>query len=341
VGIAAVMACLAFLPEDEPHTGKARSVDWAGIALLTLGLGALQTVLEEGQSDDWFQSTFIVVFTVLAVVGLVLFVWRELTAEDPVVDLRVLRHRSLWAGSILSVSVGMALYGTLFAVPIFAQTVLRYTSQQTGMLLLPQALASAFTMPLAAKAVAKYDPRLLLVFGASILLGALFWLTKLSPLTGESDLTTPLMIRSFGTVFMFLPLNMATLSPLPKEDISKGSGFFSLTRQLGGSIGVALLATLLANRQAFHRAVLVEKVAADAPQTLERVRMLTGAMMARGFEPHAAHAKALALLDGSVSLQALVLSFNDTFWATALMILVTLPLVLLLGKGGAKVEMGH
>jgi DHA2 family multidrug resistance protein len=110
---------------------------------------------------------------------------------------------------------------------------------------------------------------------------------------------------------------------------------------MGGSIGVALLATLLADRQAFHRAVLVEKVAADAPQTLERMRMLTGAMMARGFEPHAAHAKALALLDGSVSLQALVLSFGDTFWATALMILGTLPLVLLLGKGGAKVEMGH
>jgi MFS transporter, DHA2 family, multidrug resistance protein len=341
VGIAAVFMCLAFLPDDPEEKVTGRQIDWAGIALLTVGLGALQTVLEEGQSDDWFQSDFITTGTVIAVVGLVLFVWRELTAEDPVVDLRVLRHRSLWAGSILSVSVGMALYGTLFAVPIFAQTVLRYTSQQTGMLLLPQAIASAFTMPLAAKAIGKYDPRVLLLIGATILLGALYWLTKLSPLTGEDDLTMPLMVRSFGTVFMFLPLNMATLSPLPREDISKGSGFFSLTRQLGGSIGVALLATLLANRQAFHRAVLVEKVAVDAPHTLDRLRMLTGAMMAKGFDPKAAHDKAVAILDGMVSLQAVVLSFGDTFWATGLIILVTLPLVLLLGKGGAKVEMGH
>jgi DHA2 family multidrug resistance protein len=209
------------------------------------------------------------------------------------------------------------------------------------MLLLPQALASAFTRPLAAKAVAKYDPRVLLVFGASILLGALFWLTKLSPLTGESDLTTPLMIRSFGTVFMFLPLNMATLSPLPREDVSKGSGFFSLTRQLGGSIGVALLATLLADRQAFHRAVLVEKVTANAPYTLDRVRMYTGFMLSKGFDLKDAHDKAVALLDGSVNLQALVLSFGDTFWATGAIIFLTLPLVLLLGKGGGKAEMGH
>ncbi len=341
VGIAAVMMCLTYLPEDVKHAKSTDGIDWTGIILLTVGLGSLQTVLEEGQSEDWFDSGFIVVFSVFAVVGLVCFVWRELTAEAPIVDLRVLRHRSLWAGSILSICVGMALYGTLFSVPIFAQSVLHYTSQQTGMLLLPSAIASAFTMPLAAKALGLADPRKLLVGGALVLLGALFWLTKLSPLTGENDLAFPLMVRSFGTVFMFLPLNMATLAPIPREDISKASGFFSLTRQMGGSIGVALLATLLANRQAFHRAVLVEKLPIDAPGTLERIRMLTGAMMARGFDAHAAHDKAMALLDGSVSVQAAVLSFCDTFWATGALIVCTLPLVLVLGKGGGKVEMGH
>jgi DHA2 family multidrug resistance protein len=298
-------------------------------------------VLEEGQSEDWFQSRFILVFSVLAAGGLVAFVWRELTAEHPIVDLRVLRHRTLWAGSILSVTVGMALYGTLFAVPIFAQSILRYTSQQTGMLLLPSALASAFAMPIAAKLVDRFDPRVLLVIGACILLFALSWLTKLSPQTGEADLAVPLIVRSFGTVLMFLPLNMATLGPIPKKDISKASGFFSLTRQMGGSVGVALLATLLADRTAFHRAVLVEKLPASAPATLERLRLLTAAMASKGFDPKAAHDKAMALLDGSVSLQAAVMSFCDTFWATGALIVVTLPLVLLLGKGGGKVEMGH
>jgi len=342
VGIAAVFLCLAYLPEDPPrHGGDGTGVDWAGIGLLTVGLGSLQTVLEEGQSEDWFSSPFIVVFTILAVVGLVCFVWRELTAAHPIVDLRVLRYRSLWAGSILSVVVGMALYGTLFSVPIFAQSVLHYTSQQTGMLLLPSALASAFMMPIAAKLLGIFDPRPLLTFGSCIMLAALFWLTKLSPLTGETDLATPLIIRSFGTVLMFLPLNMATLGPVPRSEISKASGVFSLTRQLGGSIGVALLATLLADRQAFHRAVLVEKLPAYAPATLERVRMLTAAMMSKGFDAAGAHDKAMALLDGSVSLQAAVMSFGDTFWATGLLIVLTMPLVFLLGKASGKVEMGH
>jgi DHA2 family multidrug resistance protein len=341
VGIAAVILCLTFLAEDVKHAKAPGGIDWAGIGLLTVGLGALQTVLEEGQSEDWFDSRFITVFFVFAVVGLVCFVWRELTADHPVVDLRVLRHRSLWAGSILSVIVGMALYGTLFSVPIFAQSMLHYTSQQTGMLLLPSAIASAVAMPIAAKLLGIFDPRKLLVVGAGILLVALSWLTKLSPLTGEADLATPLIIRSFGTVLMFLPLNMATLSPIPKKEIAGATGFFSLTRQMGGSIGVALLATLLADRQAFHRAVLVEKLPASAPQTIERLRMLTGAMVSKGFDLHAAHDKAVALLDGSVSMQAAVMSFADTFWAVGALIVLTLPLVLLLGKGDAKVEMGH
>jgi DHA2 family multidrug resistance protein len=341
VGIAAVLMCLTFLPEDGKHDRSGLKVDWAGVGFLTLGLGAMQTVLEEGQSEDWFDSRFIITFAVLAVIGVTCFVWRELTAAQPIVDLRVLRHRSLWAGSVLSIVTGIALYGTLFCVPIFAQSILHYTSQQTGMMLLPSALASAFMMPIGAKLTSKFDARALLVVGSLILLTALLWLTRLSPMTGEEDLALPLIVRSFGTVLMFLPLTMATLGPIPKQDISKASGFFSLTRQLGGSIGVAILATLLSNRQAFHRAVLVEKLPAASPAVLERVRMFTGAMLAKGFDPKEAHDKALALLDGSVSLQAAVMAFGDTFWVTGAIIVITLPLVLLLGKGGGKVEMGH
>src|SRR6185437_13608350 len=161
VGIAAVLMCLAFLPENEKRdeSKPLPAIDWLGIGLLTAGLGALQTVLEEGQQDDWFESPFINTFTVIAVLSLALFVWRELTASAPVVDLRVLRYRSLWAGSILSVVVGMALYGALFAVPIFAQSVMHYTAQQTGVLLLPGALASAVAFPLAARLISKLDPR--------------------------------------------------------------------------------------------------------------------------------------------------------------------------------------
>ena len=333
VGIAAVMMCLAYLPEDVPEAQRNHgSIDWTSIALLAAGLGCLQTVLEEGQSEDWFDSPFIASFSVISVVSLVVFVWRQLKASHPVVDLRVLRHRSLWAGSILSVIVGMGLYGALFSVPIFAQSMLHFTSQQTGMMLLPGALASAFAMPIVAKLLGKFDPRFLLVCGALIIVTALLQLGRLSPQTGEGDLFGPLMIRAFGTVLMFLPLNMATLGPLPKEDIGAASGFFSLTRQLGGSIGVAILTTILAQRQTYHRMMLVAHVGASDQDVIERVRMLAGGFIAKGYDAVTANALALKIIDGSVSAQAAVMSFGDTFWITAVLFVCSLPLVLLLGK---------
>jgi DHA2 family multidrug resistance protein len=343
VGILAVIMCVLYLPNDDRSTARTGGVDWISILLLVAGLGALQTVLEEGQSEDWFQSGFIVAFSVIAVVGLVGFVVRQLRAKDPIVDLRVLRHRSLWAGSILSVVVGMALYGALFAIPIFTATVMHYTSQQIGMLLLPGALVSAVMMPVVAVLLGKFDPRLLLAAGGLILAGAVVQLGHLTASTGAGDFFWPLIIRSIGTVLMFLPLSMAALGSIPKKEVSAASGFFNLTRQLGGSIGVALLTTLLASRQSFHRAVLVEKIGAIEPGTLERLAAYTANFVSKGFSLAEAKLQALTLLDGSVNLQAAVMSFGDTFLATAAMIVAALPLLLLLRKPdkGAKVDVGH
>jgi len=343
--VAATFMCLAFLPadENEAKTKVFAPIDWFGIGLLALGLGSLQTVLEEGQTDDWFDSTFIRFFSATAAIALSLFVAREMTTKDPVVDLRVLRYRSLWSGSILSVVIGMALYGALFAVPIFAQTTMGYTAQQTGLLLLPGAIASAFAFPMAARLLSWIDPRVMLTGGAIVLAGAVLRLGQLSPQTGYWELFWPLIFRSFGTVFMFLPLNLATLGPIPRKDVSSASGFFNLTRQLGGSIGVALLTTLLARRSAMHRTVLVAKIVAGASSAEQRLGALSGSFATQGFDPLSARHKALGVLDGVVNQQASILSFGDTFWATAMLIFCSLPLVLLLGKPatGAKAEAGH
>jgi DHA2 family multidrug resistance protein len=342
IGIAAVLMCLAFLPADAPEERDSGSVDWLGIGLLAVGLGCLQTVLEEGQADDWFDSRFIVGMTVTALVGLAAFIWRELTAERPVVDLRVLRHRSLWAGSVLGVVIGVGLYGALFAIPIFTQSLLHFTPEQTGWLLAPGALASAAGMVVASKLVRRFDPRALIVVGAAVLLGALAMLMRLTAQTGTGDLLLPLVVRGAGTTLMFLPLNLATLGPLPRSEVAKGTGIFSLTRQLGGSVGVALLATLLQDRQAFHRTVLVEKLGAADPNVLARVAGLQAGLAGRGLDPTAAHAGALKLLSGSVDVQAAVMSFNDTFWLTAVLFLLSLPLVFLLGrKAAAAVPAAH
>ena len=343
IGIAAVMLALSVLPRDPEKSGVDAPVDWTAIALLAVGIGSFQTLLEQGNDEDWLESRLIVGLAIASVIGLVAFVRRQLRSDAPVVDLRVLRYRSLWAGSILSVVIGIALYGTLFSIPIFASSVLHYTSQQVGMLLLPGAIASAVAMPIAAKLASKIDPRVLLTGGALVLISALAMLVRLSPSTGGDDLFRPLIVRSVGTVLMFLPLQLAALGPVPREDVASATGFFNLTRQLGGSIGVALLTTLITRREAFHHAVLVEKMAVNDTGTLERVAAYTQLMLSRGFPLAEAKQKALAMLDGAVSLQAAVLSFGDTFWATAALVVVSLPLVLLLGKPpkGMKVSAGH
>jgi DHA2 family multidrug resistance protein len=171
----------------------------------------------------------------------------------------------------------------------------------------------------------------------------MFQLANITPLTGTDDLFWPLIWRGAFTVLMFLPLSLATLGPLPKQDVSAGSGFYNLTRQLGGSIGIALLTTLLAQREAFHRAMLLSHVTPYDLETNQRLDLLTGALQGRGMDAVTAHQQALALMSQTVSQQAAVLSFADIFRVVGVAFLCSLPLLLFLGKGGAaaKAPVGH
>jgi DHA2 family multidrug resistance protein len=339
VGIAAVLLCLQALPKDEPSGESTSKVDWLGIGLLVLGLGSLQTMLEEGNSDGWFDSTFITMLVCLAVTGLATFVWRELSTEHPIVDLRVLRYRSLSAGSMLSIVVGIALYGAMFAVPIFAQSILHFTSQQTGLLMMPGAIMSAVSMQLAGRLSRRYDPRRVLCAGGLILAGSLLWVGTLSVNTGESDLIWPLLVRALGTSLMFVPLNLSAISPIPRHDVAKATGIFNLTRQLGGSIGVALLSTILDRRMLFHRNIISSHLSVDDPHVMERVNQLTQLYVSHGSSEPVAHQQALQTLTGMVQQQASVLSFNDTFYIVAGLVLLFLPLIFLLGKPPANAKM--
>lgn len=331
VGISAVVMCLAMLPADGPLAPR-KPIDWSSILLLALGLGSFQTFLEEGQSEDWFDSTFITACAALAVVSLVLFVMRQLETKEPVVDVRILRYRSLAAGSLVSITLGMALYGVLFAVPIFASMVLHLTARDIGMLLLPGAIASAVMMPIASALVRRYDPRVLLAAGGFVLVGAAVWLGRLTTSTSASDLFWPLIVRAFGTILMFLPLSMASLGPIPKKDVGAATAFYNLTRQLGGSVGVAMLSTLIGSRTAFHRSVIVDHLSVTDPNVQARVAGLAAGLAAKGEDARAAKAEGLLLLDGAVRVQSSVLAFNDTFFVTAVVVLLAIPLVLLLGK---------
>ncbi|MFW9264275.1 DHA2 family efflux MFS transporter permease subunit [Nostoc sp. CALU 546] len=343
-GIVAVAMSVVFLPKDKDKSEtQSQAVDWFGIGFLVIAIGCMQTLLEEGEKEDWFSSGFITTLAIASIIGLGLFIWYELKIDHPAVDLRVLRHRSLAAGSVLSAVVGMGLYGTLFAVPIFAQSVLHFTATQTGLLLAPGALASAIVMVVLGKLSTKIDARFLIAMGAVGSSGVMFQLAAITPQTGIDDLFWPLVWRGGFTVLMFLPLSLAVLGPLPKPDISAGSGFYNLTRQLGGSIGIALLTTLLDRREAFHRAILLAKLSPYDPETNQRLDALNGALQGQGMDATTAQQQALALLSQTVDTQAAVLSYADCFRVVGVGFLCSLPLLLFLGKGGAgvKAPVGH
>ena len=337
IGIVAVIMAIAFLrPDAKKQSQRQQQVDWAGIALLCIAVGSLQAFLEEGEKDGWFESGFITTLAISGVLGLILFIWRELSTKAPAVDLRVLRHQSLAAGSLYSGILGMGLYGALFAVPLFTQGVLHFSATQTGFLLAPGALASAITMILLGKISSQVDARILIGLGAVGTTTVMFDLAKITPQTGTEELFWPLVWRGAATVLMFLPLSLATLGSLPKEDISAGSGFYNLSRQLGGSIGIAILTTLLSQRESFHRAILLAKLTPYEPQTSQRLDTMTQLFQNGGADAATAHQQAIASLEQLITTQAAILSYADVFRFVGIVFLCSLPLLVFLGKGGSR-----
>jgi DHA2 family multidrug resistance protein len=270
----------------------------------------------------------------VSVISLVVFVWWELRAPHPAVDLRVLRYRSVAAGSTYSIVLGAGLYGALFAIPIFAQNYLHFTAQQTGELMIPSAIASGVAMIITGKLIARTGPKILIVAGSLITAGVMFALARLNPDTGSGNLFWPLIFRGLGSAAMFVPLSIATLGSVPKRDIPAASGFYNLTRQLGGSLGIAILTTLLAQRQSVHRAVLVERISPLNHEAMARWQGLTAHFHNLGWSMHEAQQRAMAALDMIVTGQGALRSFDDLFTYVGIAFIVTLPVILLLGRGG-------
>ncbi|HVW20138.1 MAG TPA: DHA2 family efflux MFS transporter permease subunit [Opitutaceae bacterium] len=335
VGILAVLMTAVFLPRDaeDGEEAPAGSVDWTGIGLLALGLGCFQTLLELGEEDGWFGSRFIVLMAVGSVVGLGLFVWHELETEHPAVHLRVLRHKALAAGSLYSLILGMGIYGVIFAIPVFVQDYLHFTAMQSGILQIPSACASALAMIVMGKISGRIDARLLIAAGALITVGAALMFSDINPDTGAADLFWPLFLRGLGSVCMFLPLSLATLGPLPLADVSAGSGFYNLTRQMGGSIGIAILTTMVDHREAVHRSVLVEHISKVNPASLSRMNLLAAGFARHSADPAGVRHQALAAIDRAINSQALLLSFADAFFYVAVAFVISLPLLCFLGRG--------
>jgi DHA2 family multidrug resistance protein len=331
-GILATFLCSMFLPEDTKHNSSGK-IDWAGIIYLITAIGSFQYVLEKGQDDDWFSSRTIVTLSIAAVLGAVLFLWQELTCENPAVDLRVLRHKSVAGGVAFSLILGAALFGTAFAIPLFAQSVLNYTAMQAGMLQLPGSLASAVLMPFTGLFAGKFDARLLVGIGATISAMVMFNLAGMNLDTSAESLFWPLILRGLATVLMYMPLTLATLGNCPVKEVASASAFFNLSRQLGGSIGVAAMTTLISQRMEFHRTVLIEKVTGYSPAAVKQMGALTSLLQSHGASHHDASHGALGIMQAQVMQQASVLSYEDVCWIVGALLCCSLSLLFLLNSG--------
>jgi DHA2 family multidrug resistance protein len=328
---------IAAYVHDPSYQQKPRSIDYQGIALLAISVGSLQYVLEHGQRDDWFDSRLILSLTLTGIVGGALLLWRELTAENPVIDFRVMRHRQMWVGTVLGVVMGIGLYAMSFTLPVFLQSNLRMTAEQTGIAMLPGAIMTAVSMAVVGRLTNKVDPRILITIGALVFAFAAWQLSRVTGQSGAGDFFWPLINRGIGLGLMFVPLTTVTLAELSPEELPQGTGLYNFFRQLGGSFGIAGIATLLARYTAQMRAMLGDHLVAGAASTTARVDMLTGGMIARGADHWTATQRALSLLERQIMGQASVLAYSRIYILSAALMLVLIPLLALVRqtKGAA------
>jgi DHA2 family multidrug resistance protein len=327
IGLLAAALCASQL-EDPPHLVRHRGqpVDWPGMVLLVVGVGSLQTLLERGHRVDWFASTEIRALAVGAAVGLAGLVYRELTTESPIIDLRVLRRRSLAVGCVLAALMGVGLYGSIFLFPVFSQSLLSWSAWNSGLAILPSSIATAVLMAFMGRLVWRIGPRIPFVFGMGVMLVALVGMSHWTLASGWDQILGPQILRGTAMGCMFVPLSMATLRSLPGPEVAKGAGLYNLFRQLGGSMGIAILTTVLQQRADFHRVGLAAQVGPLDPNGAQALASISQAMMLRGADPETARTMATAVMGRFVDAQAMAEAFSDAYAFVGVLFLLMLPL---------------
>jgi DHA2 family multidrug resistance protein len=322
--------CTYLFVKTTPSTGKGKPIDWWGIALLAISVGSLQTILEKGEDDDWFSATYIIILTVAAVLGLLLFIWRELSTEFPIVNFKIMRHRSFSAGMVTSFVLGVGLYGSTFVFPVFCQSLLGFSAQQTGEILFPGGMFTVVLMPFVGIMLNKGVPAQLMAAVGMVLFYIFSLMLSHSTLaTGTSDFFWPLAMRGLALALLFVPLTTLAIGSLRGHEIVQGAGLNNMMRQLGGSFGIAGLTTLIHVRQAIHRNNLLDSINPYNSYFTDRFNEYVHAFVAKGQSVSDATRTAYAAIDGAVNRQSLLLTYNDAYWVVGIVMLCAIPVLFL------------
>lgn len=331
---AVMIAMLWFSLEAKPmKLSLLREGDWAGIVTMAIGLSALQTVLEEGNKDDWFGSPFIVKLSVIAAVALTAFLWIELSTQKPLLNLRLLLRRNFGFGMLANFLLGIALYGSVFILPVYLSRIQGYNAEQIGMVLAWTGLPQLVLIPLVPRLMKRFDPRLIIGIGFALFAASNFMNIYMTNDYATDQLFWPNIVRALGQALVMAPLSAVATAGIEAENAGSASGLFNMMRNLGGAVGIATLQTILTKREQYHSNVLMQSVSILEQATRNRIDQLTQYFINHGVADHAeATHRAVIAIGRIVQKQAFILAFSDTFYLLGAALIVALMAALLLKK---------
>ena len=319
---------------------KPTKIDWWGILFLVMAIGSVQYVLEEGTSKDWFESEEIIIFSIVAVFGLIAFIYRELSIDYPAVNIKLYKNYNLAMGSIMNLMLGMLLFGTVFIFPLFAQLSLGWTATMTGTFMIPGALCSAFAMPMVGNLLSKgANPKTIIIIGIMLTFGFLMMLGFASPDSNETNFYIPFVLRGFGMAFMMSPILALAVGGLKGKDMVQAIGLANMIRQLGGAVGIALINLYLTSLNAQIRGNMISHINTYDTVSSDRVSTMTQNFSNMGFAPDEAQAMAYKAIEGALFKQQALVSYNQGFLMVGFVILICIPVVLMIRyKKGEKTK---
>jgi MFS transporter, DHA2 family, multidrug resistance protein len=318
IGVLGFFMASAFL-FDSPYARKPKRVDALGLVLMVLGFGCLQLMLDQGEKEDWFDSGYILTLAMMAAVGLAAFFIRELTAREPILDLTVFDDRNFATGALVMAMVGFGFYASMLLVALYTQKLLGYDAWTSGLVLAPGGFGNMLALLIAGRLVARVDQRFLLGFGCLLNAIALSLMSNVTLGMDYWSLAWPRFVQGFGQGFVFVPLQTLALSTIKVDRLANATSAFNVVRNFGGSLGIALVTTLLARRSQYHQATLVGHVDVWAPDTARRLREWTDHFLSHGADAFTAGRQAVAMLYRDTVAQAQVLSYQDQFWLLSML----------------------
>jgi DHA2 family multidrug resistance protein len=323
---ALMIGMLWFSLESKPmKLGLLREGDWPGVVTMAIGLSALQTVLEEGNKDDWFGSPFIVRLSVVAVVALGLFLWIELNTKKPLLNLKLLARRNFGFGIFANFLLGTALYGSVFILPQYLARIQGYNAEQIGMVLAWTGLPQLVLIPLVPPLMKRFDPRLIIGVGFALFAASNFMNIFMTNDYGSDQLFWPNVVRAAGQALAFAPLSAVATSGIEAENAGSASGLFNMMRNLGGAVGIAVLQTFLTKREQYHSNVMMQSISLLEQATRARIEQLTQYFLSHGAVDHAdASHRAAVAIGHIVQKQAFIMAFSDTFYLLGAALIVAL-----------------